>query len=83
MAFTATAGVAGLTVGVPFGADLAAEQQGAIAERAVRLHRAVAARAGALLRGGFLQGRVHGLSLHCADGPSLVPPAPGRNGLPY
>lgn len=83
MAFTATAGVAGLTVGVPFGADIAAEQQGAVAERAVLLHRAVAAWAGALQRGGFLQGRVHGLSLLSAFGTILLPPAPGRNGLPY
>jgi hypothetical protein len=47
------------------------------------LHRAVAARAGALQRGWFLQGRVHGLSLLHTDEPSLVPPAAGRNGLPY
>jgi hypothetical protein len=43
----------------------------------------MAARAGALQRGGFLQGRLHGLSLFRTDEPSLVPPAPGRNGLPY
>jgi hypothetical protein len=81
MAFTATAGMAGLTVGVPIGADVAAEQQGALTERAVRLNRAVAARAGALQRGGFLQGRVHGLSVLGMDASSLMPPAQGGNGV--
>ena len=63
MAFAATAGVAGLAVGVPRGAGVAAEEQGAPAECRVRFHRAVTTRTGALERGWFLQGGGHGLSL--------------------
>ena len=87
MAFTATAGVAGLTIGVPLAAGLAAEQQGAVAERCFRLDSAVASRASALKRGGSLQGRGHGLSLLRAAKPSLAASAwasaSGRLGLPY
>lgn len=76
MAFTATNGMAGLAAGVPLGADLTAEQLGAVAERAVRLNRAMAAGAGAAQGGWFVQGCVHGLSFLIAFENSLTPQAP-------
>lgn len=63
MALAATAGVAGLSIGVPGGAGVAAEERAAVAEGCVGLHAAVTARAGALECGGFVQGGGHGFSL--------------------
>jgi len=83
MAFAATAGVAGLAVGVPLGANVTAEQRSAVAEGCLRLHRAVAARAGAFQGGWSFQGRGHGLSLLRADKTSLVPAALQWIGWPY
>jgi hypothetical protein len=52
--------MARLSVGMTLGADVAAEEALTNAERGFRVHRAVAAGAGAAEGGGLFQGRGHG-----------------------